>query len=262
MNMEGMKIRPLHADEIQCRVDQVTQKGFSILLYKDARVDMALLDELVGPMNWKRKHERIGDKEFCTVSIRDKDTGEWVDKQDCGAESNYQKEKGETSDAFKRACTNWGIGRELYTAPRIWIQGGTRSSGQKSRSGKPIYELMDKYAKYEVAEIETDLQSGRIARLVIVCKDKKIYEYPQDTTPAQTDTLPPPEELPLPEEPPMPQDTPPVCEDCGQVIRGVKKGDTIFYPESIIASSMHTYGAALCWECCSKRKAARDAGAN
>ena len=256
MDVEGMEVRPLHADEIQCRVDQVTQKGFSILLYKDARVDMALLDELVGPMNWKRKHERIGDKEFCTVSIRDTDTGEWVDKQDCGAESNYQKEKGETSDAFKRACTNWGIGRELYTAPRIWVQDGTRDSGQRGRNGKPIYELMDKYAKYEVAEIKTDPQSGSITRLVIVCKGRKIYEYPQDTTPAQTDTLPPPEE------PPMPQDTPPVCEDCGQVIRDAEfKGKSIPFG-AIITQSIHTYGAALCWDCCSKRKAARNAGAN
>lgn len=253
--MEGMKIRPLHADEIQCRVDQVSQKGFSILLYKDARVDMALLDELVGPMNWKRKHERIGDKEFCTVSIRDKNTGEWVDKQDCGAESNYQKEKGETSDAFKRACTNWGIGRELYTAPRIWIQGGTRDSGQRNRNGKPIYELTDKYAKYEVTEITTDPKSGRIARLVIACKGNQVYAFPEQKRNNQGNEYPP-------DAPPPPEEPPAVCQDCGRTIGEVDFKGTVIPPAAIISQSIHTYGAALCWDCCSKRKAARDAGAN
>lgn len=118
--MEKLDFRVLNADEIDCRVGTVTDKGVSLLMYKDARVDMRLLDEVVGPLNWKREHELINGNLFCTVSIRD-EKGEWVSKQDVGVESNTEKEKGQASDAFKRACFNWGIGRELYTCPFVWI---------------------------------------------------------------------------------------------------------------------------------------------
>ena len=113
--------RPLKADEIDCRVGTVTDNGVSLLMYKDARVDMRLLDEVVGCTNWKREHELINGNLFCTVSIWDDEKGVWVSKQDVGVESNTEKEKGQASDAFKRACFNWGIGRELYTCPFVWI---------------------------------------------------------------------------------------------------------------------------------------------
>lgn len=119
--MENLNFRKLKADEIDCRVGSVTDKGVSLLMYKDARVDMRLLDEVVGVMNWKREHQLINGNLFCTVSIRDNATGEWVSKQDVGVESNTEKEKGQASDAFKRACFNWGIGRELYTCPFVWV---------------------------------------------------------------------------------------------------------------------------------------------
>lgn len=118
--MEKLEFRTLRADEIDCRVGSCTDKGCSLLMYKDARVDMRLLDEVVGPMNWQRSHELINGSLFCKVSIRS-DNGEWVSKQDVGTESNTEKEKGQASDAFKRACFNWGIGRELYSCPFVWI---------------------------------------------------------------------------------------------------------------------------------------------
>lgn len=113
-------IRNLRADEIECRVGTISEKGLSLLLYKDARVDQNLLDECYGTLGWQRKHERIGDSIYCTVSVKD-DTGEWVSKQDVGTESYSDAVKGAASDSFKRACFNFGIGRELYTAPFIWI---------------------------------------------------------------------------------------------------------------------------------------------
>lgn len=119
--MKKIEFRPLRADEIDCRVGTVTDKGCSLLLYKDARVDMRLLDEVIGATNWKRDHELINGNLFCTVSIWDSGKGEWVSKQDVGVESNTEKEKGQASDAFKRACVNWGIGRELYTSPFVWV---------------------------------------------------------------------------------------------------------------------------------------------
>lgn len=114
------KIRTLRADEIDVRVGTVKDgKGVSFLLYKDARCDMQILDETFGPMNWKREHSR--DNANCTVSIWDEEKKQWVGKEDTGVESNTEKEKGLASDSFKRACVCWGIGRELYTAPFIWI---------------------------------------------------------------------------------------------------------------------------------------------
>lgn len=114
-------MRPLQANEIECRVGYSTAKGASLLLYKDARVDMRMLDEIYGPTNWERYHEVVNGNLFCTVRVWDSEKGFWVSKQDVGTESNTEKEKGEASDSFKRACFNWGIGRELYTAPFIWV---------------------------------------------------------------------------------------------------------------------------------------------
>lgn len=113
--------RRLNADEIECRVSTVNDNGCSLLLYKNARVDQNLLDEAFGVFGWQRTHQLIGDRLYCTVSIYDKETGQWISKQDVGTESNTEKEKGQASDSFKRACFNLGIGRELYTAPFIWI---------------------------------------------------------------------------------------------------------------------------------------------
>ena len=112
--------RDLRADEIECRVAQARDNGVSLLLYKDARCDQNILDETVGAMNWMRHHCR--DNANCIVSIWDDKKQMWVDKEDTGTESNTEKEKGLASDSFKRACFNWGIGRELYTAPFIWIK--------------------------------------------------------------------------------------------------------------------------------------------
>lgn len=114
-----MEFRLLNADEIEVRVATITEKGLSLLLYKDARVDQNILDETVGSMNWQRHHLR--DNANCVVSIWDSEKCQWISKEDTGTESNTEKEKGLASDSFKRSCVNWGIGRELYTAPFIWI---------------------------------------------------------------------------------------------------------------------------------------------
>ena len=121
------KFRDLRADEIECRVQSVKDNGLVLLLYKDARVDMNILDETVGASCWQREHYECKGNLFCRVGIcvetKKGETifPEWVWKSDCGTESNTEAQKGEASDSFKRACFNWGIGRELYTAPFIWI---------------------------------------------------------------------------------------------------------------------------------------------
>lgn len=152
------QFRALTAGDIECRVSTVSDKGCSLLLYKDARCDMKILDETVGPENWKRSHELINGNLFCNVSLWDEGKKEWVTKQDVGTESYTEKEKGQASDAFKRACFNWGIGRELYTAPFIWIKSGNVTLTQKN--GKSTT-----YDKFSVEQII--VENGEIKALSI-----------------------------------------------------------------------------------------------
>lgn len=129
-----LMFRELREDEIECRVCSISKKGCSLLLYKDARCDQNILDETVGPMDWQRKHTR--DNANCIVSIWDKEKKQWIEKEDTGTESFTEKEKGLASDSFKRACFNWGIGRELYTAPFIWISAEDGNVALTERNGK------------------------------------------------------------------------------------------------------------------------------
>lgn len=119
--MKKDMVRLLRADEIECRVSSVSEKGVSLLLYKDARVDQKILDETFGMFGWKRSHQCIDGNLYCTVEVFDQENGCWVAKQDVGTTGHTEKEKSQASDSFKRACFNWGIGRELYTAPFIWV---------------------------------------------------------------------------------------------------------------------------------------------
>lgn len=163
-----MEFRTLKAGEIECRAAQVTEKGMSLLLYKDARVDQNLLDETVGPMNWQRRHSR--DNANCTVAIWDQQKGQWIEKEDTGTESNTEAAKGLASDSFKRACVNWGIGRELYTAPRIWISAGDINwETTKDRNGNPRT-----YDKFEVSRISYDADRNINGLQIRNAKSKKV----------------------------------------------------------------------------------------
>lgn len=167
-----MKIafRELRADEVDARVSTINDKGLSLLLYKDARCDMNILDETVGSTNWEREHEIIGDRLYCTVSIFDEDKNAWVSKQDVGTESYTEKEKGQASDSFKRACFNWGIGRELYTAPFIWIKDGLYTVTKKG----------DKPTTYDKFSVESmTVENHKITGLTIknLSTNKIVYTY-------------------------------------------------------------------------------------
>lgn len=164
----SIEFRPLKAEEVECRVGQCSEKGVSLLLYKDARCDMTLLDEVVGPENWDCSYESIDGKLFCTVGIRCSPEGsyhDWVYKQDTGTPSNMEAQKGEASDAFKRACFKWGIGRELYTSPFIWVP-ADKCNVKPGRNGKPQC-----YDDFRVTEME--VEDGRIAKLTIRNMNRK-----------------------------------------------------------------------------------------
>lgn len=151
-----MEFRALRADEVEVRIGTVKrpedgkQGGVSLLLYKDARCDMNVLDETVGAFGWQKAYSR--DNRNCTVSIWDESKSQWISKEDTGTESNTEAEKGLASDSFKRACFNWGIGRELYTAPFIWIRGA------------------GKFDRFWVKEME--VENHRITKLTVCACDQ------------------------------------------------------------------------------------------
>lgn len=167
--MKELKFRRLRADEIDCRVNTINEKGLTLLLYKDARCDMNILDETIGCMNWKREHTR--DNANCIVSIYNEDIKEWISKEDTGTESFTEKEKGLASDSFKRACFNWGIGRELYTSPFIWVNKDNCNITKKDDGKYTTYDT------FRVKSISYN-DNGEINGLVIVNikTNKVVYE--------------------------------------------------------------------------------------
>ena len=177
-----MQFRNLKAEEVDVRVSQITDSKMTLLLYKDARCDMNILDETVGSMNWQRRHTR--DNHNCIVSIWDAEKETWIEKEDVGSESNIEKDKGLASDSFKRACTNWGIGRELYTTPTIEVW-------KKNFKGEEQYTTFEKNNKLQLGydnnlNVEKMIVSDDhvITDLVITNTMKKdtrvVFEYHAD----------------------------------------------------------------------------------
>lgn len=180
-----MIFRDLRADEIEVRVQSIKQSGGKptgviLLLYKNARCDMNILDETVGMENWQREHYECKGNLFCRVGINTNfalpENGDrWVWKSDCGAESNMEKEKGESSDSFKRSCTNHGIGRELYTSPTIWITPDKCTiydTLQKDKSGRTIYVCHDHFSVESI-----QIRDKRITAIAIRNDTKKVRAF-------------------------------------------------------------------------------------
>ena len=220
-----MEFRLLKEDEIECRVGNVSSKGYTLLLYKNARADMTILDEIVGCGNWQREHYECKGNLFCKVgiNINYKQLGEepyWVWKSDCGSESNTEKEKGEASDSFKRACVNWGIGRELYSSPFIFINCQT-----KAKSNGYGYELPDseKNRKFKVNLI--DYVGKKISKLIIA--DAKTGEIVFSIGNNKTKT----EKVEI-------EETKLTCANCGELIT-----------EKVASYSKSNFGKELCMKC-------------
>jgi hypothetical protein len=226
-------IRTLTAREIECRISQIKANGLQLLLYKDARCDMAILDETFGPLNWQRHHSR--DNANCTVSIWDEEKRCWVDKEDTGTESNTEAEKGLASDSFKRACVNIGIGRELYTAPFIWIN----SANCEIKDEQGRYKCFD---RFEVSDIGYN-DHREINRLVIINSRTHATVYEYGTKAAE----------------PAPEVTAPTCERCGSIIMGVKTQKEEFSAPEIISKSKLNFGGVYCLDCMKALKKSKEA---
>ena len=178
------KIRLLTKDDIEVKVKQITAKGALGLLYKTARVDRAILDDTFGAMNWQCRFEVINENLYCEIGVYNPDIHEWVWKSDCGVESETEAEKGEASDAFKRAGFKWGIGVELYNSPFIWLNVPT-TQVDDGKGGKK-WALSDRFQRFEVSDIHIN-DDRTIDRLVIV--DQKsgevVYSFGDNVPKAQ-----------------------------------------------------------------------------
>ncbi len=169
LGCEKAFVRLLRADEIECRVSTINERGLSLLLFKDARVDQKILDETFTPFGWKRTHQIIDGNLYCTVEIWDSEKCQWISKQDVGTTSYSEKEKGQASDSFKRACFNWGVGRELYTAPFIWI-GAVHATIQKKDNK---FTTSDRFS---VQSISYNEQREINALVIVNGKGFKVFE--------------------------------------------------------------------------------------
>ena len=194
--MEDKNISLLKAGDIEVKIKQCYENGAVALLYKTARVDMAALDSTYGAMNWTCDYKEIKGNLYCGIGVRNSSQDEFVWKWDCGIESRVDDEanqkKGEASDAFKRAGFKWGIGRELYSPPFIFLKIGMKSFIDSK--GKTRYEPTDKFAKYDCTEIGYD-SSGNITKVVIKCKGKTVFDNSEtvksdEKTPAAQYKLP------------------------------------------------------------------------
>lgn len=163
---------PLRIDQIDFRVQSINKGGYAtILAYKDARCDMQRLDDVCGPLGWKREHSR--DNHNCTVSIWHDGIGQWVGKEDTGTESNTEAEKGLASDSFKRACFNWGIGRELYDYPVIQVK--LKDEEWDKATGRATFKLRVRDWEWASA-----WEGNKLASLTANYKGETRYTYGQE----------------------------------------------------------------------------------
>lgn len=189
------ELRLLTANDIDVRVGSKNKSKTKaqLLLYKDARVDMALLDEIYGAGNWQDDYKEIGGVLYCGIGVFI--NNQWVWKWSNGVESKGTGEddtnniKGEASDAFKRAGFMWGIGRELYNCKGIWIDltkdeiDEIDDRGKVTKYGKAVYA--------NVREVIFDEKTLMPKKLIIVDSNGKIrYELgknvPSEEKPVET----------------------------------------------------------------------------
>ncbi len=216
-----IKFRDLKADEIDVRVGSVKQDGVQLLLYKDARVDMNILDETVGAENWQREHYDCKGNLFCKVGILTENG--WIFKSDCGSESNTEAEKGEASDSFKRACVNWGIGRELYSAPFIWVPATMCNIIEKKKC----------YDNFKVTKIE--IKDKQIIGLQIYNSKKKTTVFDNFKNQTAVKSQPKCQEF--------------KCANCGNPFIEMSVDGKVYTPEMQYASAVQHRGGAFCKKC-------------
>lgn len=220
------RFRLLRPDEIECRVSKCSQNGVSLLLYKTARTDADLLDETVGPENWANDFKVVDGTLYGGIGVDYGSGAVW--KWDAGTESNAEKEKGRASDAFKRAGFKHGIGRELYSAPFIWVP-GSKCNVKQGNGGK--WQCYDDFIVSEIAYDSIE----RISGLVITLSGREVYrmrspDAPQEPISKGADTV--------------------VCSKCGHPVKNAKTRDgNVLDACEAVHKSREEFGQVLCWRC-------------
>ena len=159
--MKELRFPLLTKDDIELRIGQMSKDGTkaSLLLYQDARCAMKYLDQVVGAMNWQKRYYEVRGLVLCSIGIYDEERKEWVWKDDTGSSGSIEEEKSIISDSTKRAVVAWGLARELYTAPDIWVK------------------INSKYDKFKVASISYN-ENREIKTLEIANeKNEIVYSY-------------------------------------------------------------------------------------
>lgn len=183
-----MNFRDLTADEIEVRIQSVkynkeaSKCGVILLLYKNARVDMNILDETVGAENWQNKFYEHKGILFCSLGINTNYADHtapdrWIWKDDAGVESNTEAEKGNASDARKRSGTVWGIGRELYTSPVIWVKAEDCKLVDTKKTDKYGQPILACYDKFVVENIRIENKKITGIHIYNVTQKKRCYTW-------------------------------------------------------------------------------------
>ena len=259
------KFRLLRADEIECRISSINEKGLSLLLYKTARTDANLLDETVGGENWENDFKIVDGVLYGGIGIFDEVKNDMVWKWDAGTESNTEAEKGRASDAFKRAGFKWGIGRELYTSPFIWIS-NANCEIKKNERGKLACN-----DSFRVVEIEYN-ENSEIRKLIIEndTKGVDVFNYPRFTQkPLKAESKPQNVKEPTSsgnvqqsagKQPKEAPDGYYYCENCGNVITEFTSKGKKISQRDFAANTLNRYGKQLCKGCATKAKNEVQAG--
>lgn len=228
--------RLLTADEIECRISQVSEKGVGLLLYKTARTDYALLDEKFGMFGWQNDYRLIDGKMYCGIAVKNAETGEWCWKWNVGTESNTEAEKGQASDAMKRAGFCWGIGTELYSAPFIWIP---YELLQRTNGSKVYDRFYVKSIGYDSNENISELQIvNDIGAVVFTHPRKKTVSTKADNSEERSVTTSEPRKVNIPAELTKASVKPNFCIECGAEV-----------PDKVFDFSMKRWGKCYCYTC-------------
>lgn len=163
--------RDLRADEIQVRVADRKNDKVNLLIYKDARVDMDILDETVGSFGWSKDVKDVNGVTYCGIALKSPE-GLWIWKWAAGGESNFEKEKGTDSDALKRSGFLWGIGRSLYTAPKIWIPDDGSKSWKVSKIAYKDGKISDLRIVNSKGQVVYDYENFEAKKVVDLGKDE------------------------------------------------------------------------------------------
>ena len=222
------QFRTLRPDEIECRVAQCNEKGASILLYKTARTDADILDETVGAQNWENDFKLVDGVLYGGIGIDYVGNGKLIWKWDAGTESNTEAEKGRASDAFKRAGFKHGIGRELYSAPFIWIDAAKCERLKKNdKTGR-----WQCYDQFDVTEISYD-DAERIKTLTLALKGKTVYTFGHGAAPQE----------------PKQTAKPFNCSVCGNAVVPVSFDGKNYSARAIAEQTTKKKGQCMCWDC-------------